>query len=464
MIDQMFENGKKVVKKLHENGHAAYFVGGCVRDVLMGKQPKDIDVTTNAFPWEVQKLFPRHVDTGLKHGTVTVMENGEGFEVTTYRIDGKYEDGRHPTEVTYTTSLTEDLSRRDFTMNAIAYDPITEEYSDPFHGREDIQNGIIRAVGSPKARFMEDPLRVMRGLRFSIKYGFMIEENTKKAMLDPEVLQKLSDCISKERITEEMRKILTCGNPVRDKFMEFQDVIKTILPEITPCIGRNQNNAWHKHDVYEHTLYVIDACKTDSFEIKMAALLHDVGKPASQVKGDDGFDHFYGHPKVSREISETVLEKDFKVSRKEKERILDLVEYHDMEIRPETKNIKKMLHKFGEEFIRQWYVLKGADLSDHSCPPGKEAKKMDTMSRYQAFLPSLYNVLAENSAFQIKDLAIDGKDLMTEFGIKQGPEIGILLKEILEAVINEEIPNRKEDLLLMAGERLNEKESETERD
>ena len=447
MIDQMFENGKKVVKKLHENGHAAYFVGGCVRDVLMGKKPKDIDVTTNAFPWEVQKLFPRHVDTGLKHGTVTVMENGEGFEVTTYRIDGKYEDGRHPTEVTYTTSLTEDLSRRDFTMNAIAYDPITEEYSDPFHGREDIQNGIIRAVGSPKARFMEDPLRVMRGLRFSIKYGFMIEENTKKAMLDPEVLQKLSDCISKERITEEMRKILTCGNPVRDRFMEFQDIIKTILPEITPCIGRNQNNAWHKHDVYEHTLCVIDACDTNSFEVKMAALLHDVGKPASQVKGDDGFDHFYGHPLIGRKMSEEILEKDFRVSKREKDRILDLVEFHDMEIRPEPKNVRKRLNQFGEEFLRQWHVLKGADLSDHVCPPGKENMRMDTMSRYQAYLPALDEVLTKESAFKISDLAINGKDVMDHLGIKPGPEVGKLLSQALNDCMEEKVSNDRDDLL-----------------
>lgn len=349
-------------------------------------------------------------------------------------------------------------------MNAIAFDPITNVYVDPYHGRMDIAEGIVRAVGNPKERFMEDPLRVLRAMRFAIKLGFQIEDETKKAMHDPEVLQKLSDCISKERITDEMRKMLTCLNPVKAVFMEFQDVIGTILPEMKPCFGRVQNNAWHKRDVWEHTLCVIDACDTNSFEVKMAALLHDVGKPSTQVRGDDGFDHFYGHPKVSREISETVLEKDFKVSRKEKERILDLVEFHDMEIRPETKNIKKMLHKFGEEFIRQWYVLKGADLSDHACPPGKEAKKMDTMSRYQAFLPSLYNVLAENSAFQIKDLAIDGKDLMTEFGIKQGPEIGILLREALEAVLNEEIPNRKEDLLLMAEERLNERESEAERE
>lgn len=460
----MESNGKLVCQTLKNAEFEAYFVGGCVRDKIMGNIPKDIDVTTNALPEEVQKLFPKHVDTGLKHGTVTVMENGEGFEVTTYRIDGKYDDGRHPDNVTFTPSLTEDLLRRDFTMNAIAYDPLTGIYVDPYGGKRDIEKKIIRAVGNAKSRFMEDPLRVMRALRFSVKYEFKIEEETKMAMLDPEVLQKLSDCISKERITEEMRKIFTCGNPVRDKFMEFQDVIKTILPEITPCIGRNQNNSWHRHDVYEHTLCVIDACNTTQFEVKMAALLHDIGKPSTQVKGKDGFDHFYGHPKVSREISETVLEKDFKVSRKEKERILDLVEYHDMGIRPETKNIKKMLHKFGEEFIRQWYVLKGADLSDHACPPGKEAKKMDTMSRYQAFLPSLYNVLAENSTFQIKDLAIDGKDLMTEFGIKQGPEIGILLREALEAVLNEEIPNRKEDLLLMVRERLNEKESEAERD
>ena len=467
-MDQILtEDVKLTCQRLANAGYEVYLVGGCVRDALMGMDPKDVDITTNAEPSEVQKLFPHHFDTGIKHGTVTVSPEDypfSMFEVTTYRIDGKYEDGRHPEDVTFTKSLKEDLARRDFTVNAIAYNPIKNVYEDPFNGLNDIQKEIIRAVGNPKDRFMEDPLRVLRGMRFSIKLGFEIEENTKKAMHDPEVLQKLSDCISKERITEELRIMLTCGKPVHDCFLEFMDIIGVIMPEMKPCFHHNQNNAWHKRDVYEHTLYVIDGCNTRNFEIKMAALLHDIGKPASQVRGEDGYDHFYGHPKVSREISETVLEKDFKVSRKEKERILDLVEYHDMEIRPETKNIKKMLHKFGEEFIRQWYVLKGADLLDHSCPPGKEARMLDTKSRYEVFLPSLNKVLKENSAFQIKDLAINGTDLMTELGIKPGPEIGILLKKALDAVLNEEVLNQKEELLQMISEKRNEKEQEEERE
>ena len=322
----------EVVKRIKKNNFEAYFVGGYVRDFLMNKEPKDIDITTNALPSEVQNMFKSHVDTGLKHGTVSVRPNkdSELFEVTTYRVDGKYDDGRHPNEVVFTPSLIEDLARRDFTMNAIALDPIEDTIIDPFNGYTDIQDKVVRCVGEAKQRFMEDPLRVLRAMRFAIKYGFDIEESTKSAMHDKEVLSKLDRCISKERITDELRKMLTCGNLIRPIFIEFSDIISVIIPEMIPCIGAPHNNRWHPHDIYEHILYVVDGCKSNKFEIKLAALLHDIGKPASRVHDDVyNCDHFYGHPKVSFEISKKIFENDLRVSLREKERVLGLVLHHD---------------------------------------------------------------------------------------------------------------------------------------
>ena len=235
-MDKMLENAIKVSEVLINNGYEAFLVGGFVRDSIMGRDAKDIDITTNALPEDVQKLFTSHIDTGLKHGTVSVRTNkdSEFYEVTTYRIDGKYDDGRHPDTVTFTLSLEDDLSRRDFTMNAIAKNPVTGEYVDPFNGRDDLANGIVRCVGDAKQRFMEDPLRVLRAMRFAIKYGFAIEDSTKVAMHDIEVLDRLDECISKERITDELRKMLVCGNPIHDIFMEFSDIVCVIIPEMTP--------------------------------------------------------------------------------------------------------------------------------------------------------------------------------------------------------------------------------------
>lgn len=450
-MNEMLENAIKVAKVLINNGYEAFFVGGFVRDSIMDRDAKDIDITTNAKPEDVQKLFISHIDTGLKHGTVSVRTNkdSEFYEVTTYRIDGTYDDGRHPDTVTFTSSLEDDLSRRDFTMNAIAKNPVTNEFVDPFNGRDDLANGIVRCVGDAKQRFMEDPLRVLRAMRFAIKYGFVIEDSTKAAMHDIEVLDRLDECISKERITDELRKMLVCGNPIHDIFMEFSDILTVIIPEIEPCINAPHNNKWHKHDIFEHILFVVDTCKTTKFEIKLAALLHDIGKPACRIHDVD-CDHFNGHPQVSVDLARHIFMHDLVLPTREKELVLKLIDKHDNPINPEHKAIKRFLASTSEDFVRDWLILKEADLMDHRAAPGKEDKWNDTLNRFELFKINLEIVVAENNALKVADLAVNGKDIIDLLKIKPGPVIGKVLNGLLEAVLDEKVLNDREALLELA--------------
>lgn len=448
----MVENGKLTCQILKDEGFEAFFVGGCVRDMKMEIEPHDIDITTNATPDTVQLMFPFHIDTGLQHGTVTVKPNKNSddmFEVTTYRIDGDYDDGRHPNEVIFTTSLEKDLSRRDFTINAIAFDPINNIFMDPFHGESDIKNKVIKCVGIAKNRFMEDPLRVLRAMRFAIRFGFTIENTTKEAMLDSEVLEKLEMCVSKERITDELRKMLTCGKPIHDIFMEFSEIIAIIIPQMILCINAQHNNNWHKHDIYEHMLCVVDDCNTTKFEIKMAALLHDIGKPACRTHGIDG-DHFNGHPQVSTYIANDIFDKELKIPNKEKEEILILIEEHDRSIIPDPKIIRRMIVNMGEQTVKDWIILKRADLNDHKAPIGKEANWNDTLNRFDQFIKNFDIVLAEENAFKIKDLEVGGKDIIDTLNIKPGPRVGEILQILFDAVLDEKVPNEKETLIALA--------------
>lgn len=449
----MLENAMEVVKMIRDEHFEAYFVGGYVRDFLMHKDPKDIDITTNAFPEQIQKIFKSHVDTGLQHGTVSVRPNkdSELFEVTTYRVDGKYDDGRHPSEVTFTPSLEEDLARRDFTMNAIAMNPLDCSLTDPFHGYDDIQSKIVRCVGDAKQRFMEDPLRVLRAMRFAIKYGFTIEDSTKTAMHDTDVLAKLDECISKERITDELRKMLTCGNPIRDIFIEFSDIVGVIIPEMIPCIGAPHNSRWHPHDIYDHILHVVDGCTSNKFEIKLAALLHDIGKPFSRVHDDEyNCDHFYGHQLVSVEIARDVIAKDLRISTRERERVLGLILHHDDHISPEYKHIRRFIVNTSEDLVRDWIFLKEADIMDHRCPAGEEDTWNDMLQRFELFKKNIDIVVEQENAFKITDLAVGGKDIIDLLNIKPGPIVGQILKGLFEAVIDEQVENERNALLELA--------------
>lgn len=443
----------RVIETLNNSGYEAYLVGGCVRDMLMGVEPHDWDICTNATPDETKRVMKEHkiytFDSGIKHGTITAVINGENYEVTTYRSEADYSDGRHPDKVEFITDIHEDLKRRDFTINAMAYNPLTNELIDDFNGHLDLQNGIIRAVGNASERFDEDSLRILRALRFAIKYQFNIDEYTSLSMHRQ---RGLLVNISKERITDEVRKMLTSGKPVKVHFMEYKDIIGTIIPEIIPCFNFNQNNKYHKHDVYEHILYVVDNCNTTKFEIKMAALLHDIGKPKAYIEDMEGWGHFYEHPQISYEMSQSILRNDFRVSTEQLERTLELILYHDMEVASTKASVKRALNKHGVDFMYDWFILKQADMDDHIYP-NKNCHYIIDISGIKA---RIQQILDEQSCFSLKDLAIGGKDIMTKLGVKPGKHIGIILNTLLEEVIDEKISNESEVLLNKAVEIYNE--------
>lgn len=443
----------RVIETLNNSGYEAYLVGGCVRDMLMGVEPHDWDICTNATPDETKRVMKEHkiytFDSGIKHGTITAVLNGENYEVTTYRSEADYSDGRHPDRVEFITDIHEDLKRRDFTINAMAYNPLTDELIDDFNGHLDLQNGIIRAVGNASERFDEDSLRILRALRFAIKYQFNIDEYTSLSMHRQ---RGLLVNISKERITDEVRKMLTSGKPVKVHFMEYKDIIGTIIPEIIPCFNFNQNNKYHKHDVYEHILYVVDNCNTTKFEIKMAALLHDIGKPKAYIEDMGGWGHFYGHPQISYEMSQSILRNDFRVSTEQLERTLELILYHDMEVASTKASVKRALNKHGVDFMYDWFILKQADMDDHIYP-NKNCNYIIDISGIEA---RIQQILDEQSCFSLKDLAIGGKDIMTKLGVKPGKHIGIILNTLLEEVIDEKISNESDVLLNKAVEIYNE--------
>lgn len=443
----------RVVSILNNSGYEAYLVGGCVRDMIIGVTPHDWDICTNATPDETKRVMSEHkiytFDSGIKHGTITAVINGENYEVTTYRSEAEYSDGRHPDKVDFITNIHEDLKRRDFTINAMAYNPLTDELIDDFGGHLDLQNGIVRAVGNANERFTEDSLRILRALRFAIKYQFNIDEYTSMSMNKH---RELLVNISKERITDEVRKILTSGKPIKAHFMEYRDIIGIIIPEIITCFDFNQNNKYHRHDVYEHILNVVDNCNTTKFEIKMAALLHDIGKPKAYTEDMDGCGHFYGHPQISYEMSQNILRSSFKISTEQLDRILELVLYHDMEVAGTKASVKRALNKHGVDFMYDWFILKQADMDDHIYP-NKNCHYIINISEIDV---RIQQILDEQSCFSLKDLAIGGKDIMDKLGVKQGKHIGIILNTLLEEVIDEKISNESEVLLNRTVEIYNE--------
>lgn len=443
----------RVISTLNNSGYEAYLVGGCVRDMIIGVTPHDWDICTNATPDETKRVMSEHkiytFDSGIKHGTIIAVINGENYEVTTYRSEAEYSDGRHPDKVDFITNIHEDLKRRDFTINAMAYNPLTDELIDDFGGHLDLQNGIVRAVGNANERFTEDSLRILRALRFAIKYQFNIDEYTSMSMNKH---RELLVNISKERITDEVRKILTSGKPIKAHFMEYRDIIGIIIPEIITCFDFNQNNKYHRHDVYEHILNVVDNCNTTKFEIKMAALLHDIGKPKAYTEDMDGCGHFYGHPQISYEMSQNILRSSFKISTEQLDRILELVLYHDMEVAGTKASVKRALNKHGVDFMYDWFILKQADMDDHIYP-NKNCHYIINISEIDV---RIQQILDEQSCFSLKDLAIGGKDIMDKLGVKQGKHIGIILNTLLEEVIDEKISNESEVLLNRTVEIYNE--------
>lgn len=442
------ENISRALDMLESAGHEAWVVGGCVRDSLMGIIPHDYDITTSALPAETEQVFAgyRLIETGLKHGTVTVLADGSPIEITTYRVDGEYRDSRRPERVTFTRNIRDDVSRRDFTMNGIAYNP-KQGYFDEFGGAEDIKAGVIRCIGKPEKRFREDALRILRGLRFSASLGFEIEENTARAMHDT---RELLNKISAERVFSELCGLLTGRNSHRNIFRvltEFRDIAAVIIPEFRECTGFVQHSRFHCFDVYEHCVMSaqkaaeISADSECRLPLTLAMLLHDIGKPQRFTLGEDGEGHFYGHAAVSADIAEDILRR-LKCSNALRERVCAIVRYHDVPLRDTDKSVRRLLRKYGLETVRDICLAHICD--DSAKTPecaGRCGEWCAVLSRAEALAPSC--------CLTLKDLAVDGKALS---GLMEpSPEMGKALKFLLDEVINGNFPNEREFLLKEAA-------------
>ena len=400
---------KMILRKLNDNKYESYVVGGCVRDTLLGKTPKDWDICTNAKPEEVMKVFKGFniIPTGLQHGTITVMVNKEGYEITTYRVDGEYSDGRHPDNVSFTSNLAEDLARRDFTINAMAYSEL-EGLVDLYDGVEDLKNGIIRCVGKPYDRFDEDALRIMRAMRFASVLNFKIDFKTKKAMID---LYKNLELIAKERINVEFSKLLM-GTGNANILDEYADIIGFIIPEVKPMFGFNQNNPYHYLDVWKHTLKVVRNVNRADLSLVLSAFFHDIGKPSVYTESD-GVGHFYKHPLVSMDMTEVILRR-LKFSNDIIEEVLTLVKYHDVEFVNSNRFIRRMLNKMSKETFEKLIELKKADIKGQS--KKYEEKRIKHMNE---IMQTLRDFDFKNECFSLKQVKLNGNDLMG-MGFEQG--------------------------------------------
>ena len=429
------------ISMLYAAGYEAFLVGGAVRDYVRDNSPaKDWDITTNALPAQVESVFSGYhlIETGLKHGTVTVVIDHEPIEITTYRIDGDYSDHRHPDSVHFTRSLKDDLERRDFTMNALAYSP-QKGIVDLVGGRKDIEDGIVRCVGDPNHRFQEDGLRMLRALRFASVYGMAIEAETASAIHRNKELLK---GIAAERIQVELTKIL-CGKGVTKVLEEFSDVIAIPIPEILPMFHFEQRNPHHDKDVWDHTIAVIESITPEPV-LRWAALLHDIGKPSCFSLAEEGIGHFFGHSDQSTSMAESILSR-LRFDNASKEQIVRLVRYHDMPITADRKPIKRLLSKHGEDATRQLIELHKADTL------GQSAICRHRIAIFEEVSHMINEILQEESCFTLKDLAANGHDMMT-LGF-QGPTIGRVLQECLDAVLDEQIPNEHEALMAFAKDR-----------
>lgn len=436
-----------ILRRFYSAGYEASVVGGCVRDTLLGLTPKDWDITTSAKPEQVKHVLAdiKLLETGLKHGTVTALSNGMPVEITTYRIDGTYSDNRRPDSVCFTNCLTDDLSRRDFTINAMAYSE-QNGLTDCFGGQEDLKNNILRCVGEPDRRFDEDALRILRGLRFCAVLGLTPEKATAQSM---QTHCGLLDHIAKERIGSEFIKLL-CGKYAPQVLREYPLVIGQVLPEILPMIGFEQHNPHHIYDVWEHTLHALDAIPADPV-LRLAILLHDSGKPYTYTQDKKGIGHFHGHASISVELAEQALER-LRFDGKTIRRVCSLIRIHDMPLQPETAWIRRRLSRMGEENFRALLEIRRADSL------AQNPAYRDRLTQLDAVLTILEQILAEQQCFSFKDLNINGTDLLT-LGLSPGPVVGKLLKQLLDAVIQEKTANEKEALLALAKQLLDEKNS-----
>lgn len=430
-----------IIKNLQRHGYDAYAVGGCVRDSILNRKPEDWDITTSAKPEQVKRIFRRTVDTGIEHGTVTVLIGKDGFEVTTYRVDGLYEDGRHPKEVTFTSRLEEDLKRRDFTINAMAYND-DERLVDAFGGMRDLNYHLIRCVGDPRERFSEDALRILRAVRFSAQLAFPIEPETAEAIKS---LAPNLEKISAERIQAELVKLLVSDHPERIQDACELGITKVVLPEWDDMVGVKQNTPHHKYDVAAHTVHALQNVKNDKV-LRLTMLFHDMGKPVMKTTDENGRDHFKGHAIASEQIAKTVM-KRLKFDNDTIRKVTKLVAYHDYRMEPTGANVRRAMHEIGVELFPYYLAVRLADTKAQSSY--ERRGKLENIIQIR----ELYrNALRNKECVTLKDLAVTGTDLIN-LGIAPGKKLGTLLNELLDMVIEDPAWNQKGKLCDYVKER-----------
>ena len=438
---QLPEKVQFIISRLEQAGYEAYAVGGCVRDSLLGRQPHDWDVTTSAKPMQVKEAFRHTIDTGIQHGTVTVMLDHEGFEVTTYRIDGEYEDSRHPKEVTFTINLVEDLKRRDFTINAMAYND-RSGIVDAFGGVEDLDYGIIRCVGEAAERFGEDALRILRAVRFSAQLGFTIADGTKAAA---KALAPNLNHISAERIQAELVKLLVSAHPdyMRDAYA--LGITKAVLPELDAAFATQQNHPHHMYNVGEHLMQCLLHTRADK-SLRLAALLHDIGKPQTRTTDADGTDHFHGHVEVSERMAAAIL-KRLKFDNDTITKVQKYVKYHDYNAEPSAKAVRRAINKIGAEYFPQILELRRADtLAQSAYQQAEKLERIDAIAR-------LYDeIMEQQQCVSLKTREITGNDLIA-LGVPKGKRIGAILAELLDDVLQNP-ENNTHDYLMEEAKKL----------
>ena len=432
---QLPEKVGRIIGTLQEHGYEAYAVGGCIRDSILGREPEDWDITTSAMPEETKALFDKTFDTGIQHGTITVLLEKEGFEVTTYRIDGKYEDSRHPKEVTFTRNLREDLLRRDFTINAMAYNE-TDGLVEIFGGLEDLEAGMIRCVGTAKERFKEDALRILRGVRFAAQLGFDIEEDTRQGM--KELAWTLQN-ISAERIQVELVKMITSKRPEMLREAYELGMTRIVLPEFDQLMTTGQETPHHMYSVGEHTLHAMKNIRADKI-LRLAMLLHDMGKPALKTVDEAGVAHFKKHALESERIAENVLRR-LKFDNDTIRKVTRLVRCHDLRMPATAKSVRRAMNQIGEELFPYYMEVRRADVLAQSMYQREE--KIENLDQIE----ELYHQIVEDGdCVSLKDLAVTGRDLIAS-GMKPGKKIGEKLEELLKLVIEDPKLNTKEELL-----------------
>ena len=427
-----------MIHTLQSHKHCAYVVGGCVRDCVLGRTPHDWDICTSATTSEMLEIFKdrRIIETGLQHGTITVVANEEPYEITTYRIDGNYSDSRRPDNVIFTDSLVEDLKRRDFTINAMAYN---DEVGliDPFRGMDDIEQKKIKCVGSAKDRFSEDALRLLRAIRFASQLNFVIETETSLEI--HEQCNNLKN-ISIERINSEFCKIVASNNFCA-QMKVYRNVFSLFIPELMDMFEFPQNNPYHKYDVWNHTIHAIENCEDEELIVKLAVLLHDIGKPHSYQDGNNGIRHFKGHGRVSADMADEIM-KRMRFDNDTRNAVVQLVYYHDATFKAGRKYIKRWLNKIDELQFRRLLQVRKADIKGQK--PDYEKGRLQEILEIETLIEDITN---EQPCISLKELAVDGNDVKRIMMLKEGKDVGYWLNIILNKVMDEELKNTKEDLV-----------------